>query len=112
MLHRIPLQSLSIDTLIGIILDNLDSKFPKLAWNSCVALANILDNPSFQGNEVIFSQKSLKPLIKALEQSSNFKTKIHAATTLMKFGSYNHGLSFKADDLYNNTWLSLVNTLE
>jgi hypothetical protein len=69
MLHRIPLQTLSIDSLIGIILDNLDSKFPKLAWNSCVALGNILDNPSLQGNEVIFSQKSLKPLIKALEQS-------------------------------------------
>lgn len=55
MLHRIPLQTLSVDSLIGIILDNLDSKFPKLAWNSCVALANILDNPSLQGDEVIFS---------------------------------------------------------
>lgn len=58
---------LTVDSLILIILDNLDNKSPKIAWNSCVALANILDNPSLQGSEILFSKFSLKPLLASLE---------------------------------------------
>ena len=102
-------RSLSMDTLILIIQENLDNKSPKIAWNSCVALANILNNPTLTGEEILFSKQSVKPLLKALEQSANFKTKIHAATTLAKFTSSH---TFEKDNLYNDTWLTLVNTLE
>jgi hypothetical protein len=64
----------------------LENKSPKIAWNSCVALANILDNKTLDKTEMIFSKLSIYPLLKALEKSQNYKTKIHAASTLMKFG--------------------------
>jgi len=58
-LHRI--QSLikvpvTVDELATIILSNLDNKSPKIAWNACVALANILDNPFLTGEEILFSK--------------------------------------------------------
>lgn len=49
-------RSLSMDTLILIIQENLDNKSPKIAWNSCVALANILNNPTLTGEEILFSK--------------------------------------------------------
>jgi hypothetical protein len=113
-LHRLSLslgpRPLTLDTLILIIQESLDSKSPKIAWNSCVALANILANKSLTGAEVLFSNQSVRPLLKALEQNSNFKTKIHAATTLEKFTQHIH--TFEEDSLYVNTWVALVNTLE
>ena len=101
---------LTLDTLILIIQESLESKSPKIAWNSCVALANILDNKTLTGSEVLFSKKSVQPLLKALEQNANFKTKIHAASTLEKFTQHIH--TFEEDSLYLNTWTTLVNTLE
>ena len=61
------------------IIDNLESKSPKIAWNSCVALAKILENPSLDQDEIIYSEYTLTPLLRTLEKSTNFKTKIHAA---------------------------------
>ena len=75
-----------------------------------MALANILDNPTLTGEEILYSKQSVKPLLKALEQSLNFKTKIHAATTLMKF--CRNGYALKKDGLYSDAWLSLMNSLE
>ncbi len=45
-----------------------------------------------------------------MEQSSNFKTKIHAATTILKFCQL--GQALQNDHLYGETWMALVNTLE
>jgi hypothetical protein len=101
---------LTVDGLASIIIGNLDNKSPKIGWNSCVALANILDNPTLTGEEIVYSKLSVKPLLKALEQSSNFKTKIHAATTIMKFCQ--NGDALKKDGLYSDTWLTLMNSLE
>ena len=47
---------LSLEELTSIIIGNLDNKSPKISWNSCVALANILENPSLSGDEAVFSK--------------------------------------------------------
>jgi len=47
---------LTIDGLASIIIGNLDNKSPKIGWNSCVALANILDNPTLTGEEIVYSK--------------------------------------------------------
>jgi len=99
-----------LEELTSIVINNLDNKSPKISWNSCVALANILENPTITGDEAVFSKESVKPLLKALEQSSNFKTKIHAATTIMKFCQ--KGAALIKDSLFSDTWLALLNTLE
>ncbi len=78
-------RNLSLDSLFSIIIDNLESKSPKISWNACVALANILENPTLTGSEHIFSDQTLRVLFKQLDISPNFKTKIHSATTLLKF---------------------------
>lgn len=64
MMHHM---TLKIENLILIIQNNLDNKNAKIAWNACVALANVLDNPVLEGNKLLYSSKSLNPLLKALE---------------------------------------------
>ncbi len=49
------------------------------------------------------------PLLRSLEQSTNFKTKIHSATTLLKF---KNPKNFETENLYYQAWLTLVNALE
>jgi hypothetical protein len=41
---------------------------------------------------------------------ANFKTNIHAATTIMKLSR--KGTALQKDNLYSDTWLALLNTLE
>ena len=69
----------------------------------------MLDNPTLVGGDFLFSKASVLPLLRALEKSPNFKTKIHALTTLIKLAD---GLTYKDDDLFKEAWISLVNCLE
>lgn len=65
-MHRLQLRPLSLDTLVLLIQESLESKSPKIAWNACVALANVLANPTLTGKETLFTGRSVLPLLKAL----------------------------------------------
>ncbi|CAI2371959.1 unnamed protein product [Moneuplotes crassus] len=76
--------------LFSIIITNIENKSPKVSWNSCVVLREIMNNAYIreQTFELLFSQETIKSLCIIIKENANFKTRIHAVQTLNKLRDY------------------------
>ena len=97
-----------VDELIELLIIHLGNKSAKITWNACVSLGNVVarleqeeekgktnkvGNASSQGvqgafdaiKKLLYSARTLKPLSEIISERSNYKTRIHAAQTLLRF---------------------------
>jgi len=92
-----------IENIIGLIMH----KSPKVCWNACVALGNLLQNDEFPLTE----NSNLKPLIESLlrifTERQNFKAKIHCAQTLKLLRKREH-----FGDMFTETLKTIVISLQ
>jgi len=89
--NKEPAKILTLEIILRLILRNLENQSPKIAWNSCVAIGNAAANPSFSiegtGREIFDKFLAIQPLMNVLVDKSNFKIRIHASQTLLKYQS-------------------------
>lgn len=88
---------ISLNTIIQVLVDKMSNSRPKIAWNSCVSLGNIIEETHIRKFEIpsLFSDQCLDSFISILRDRPNFKVKIHVAQTLAKYKFYSeYGTKF------------------
>eukprot|EP00347_Sterkiella_histriomuscorum_P021491 403333793 len=100
---------IDIEAILIVIIQNLDNKSPKISWNSSVALSNLLDNETFNQLSILYSRQTINPLLNALTSRPNFKTKIHASQTLLKFSNIKALID---KQLAVKFWETMLNSIE
>lgn len=108
-----PAKVLTLSIILRIILRNLENQSPKIAWNSCVAIGNAAVNPSFShdgnGKEIFDKFLAIQPLMNVLVDKSNFKIRIHASQTLLKYQSIEQ---LGGQEGYLIAWTGLLSSFE
>lgn len=104
-----------LETILRIILRNIEHQSPKIVWNSCVAVGNAVTNPSFKKNpqglgKVIFDKNlAIWPLVQVLVDKPNFKIRIHASQTLLKYETME---LYGGSEGYLIAWSGLLSSFE
>ena len=81
---------ISLDIIISILIEKIQNIRPKIAWNSCVSLGNIIEQCHIREFKckVLFSDECFDSFIDILKNRPNYKVKIHVAQTLAKYKSF------------------------
>ncbi|KAK6638419.1 hypothetical protein RUM44_008848 [Polyplax serrata] len=99
-------KDLVVEGLDALIKNATTGTFMKARWNSCYAIANLLQNPLIHSNNE-WMTKIFNVMINLIQHYKNFKVRISAGFVLTvpptreSFG-----------DLYNTIWSSVLNALE
>ena len=109
-----------IEQIIELIVQKLENKrqcTPKVIWNLCVAISKIIQTyNTLLGNSVaftfhdyqrhymkrIFNFETTKSFLTIFMEGQNYKTKIHACQTLMKYVNLNQYGYVDHNDTVNN----------
>ncbi len=74
-----------LDSVLQVVVSHLGVKSPKIAWNACVAIGNILTNPSLPRPCLLYSSATFDALLVVIADKPNIKTKIHAIQALQSY---------------------------
>jgi len=86
----------NLDNVLSVIVNKLSVKSPKISWNACVAIANILANEKLPKTCLLYAPATFNALISVICEKPNIKTKIHAIQALQAYKSIEEfGISYE-----------------
>ena len=99
-------QEITVSYIISTLLEKITNNSPKIAWNACVSIGNILQEEHIRNFEcnILFSNYWFDLLLGVIKDRPNYKTKIHASQTLAKYKTYEE----YGDKFYEVLYESLV----
>jgi len=87
---------LPLNSVLKVIISHLSAKTPKISWNSCVAIGNVLSNPTLPTDCILYFPETFNALIDVIANRPNIKTKMHAIQALKVYKSKEeYGTSFE-----------------
>lgn len=81
---------LTVNNIVGILVEKLHNTSPKIVWNVWVSISNILEQQNIRSLDcsILFSEEWVSILIYLAKSSTNYKVRIHATQTLTKYNTW------------------------